>query len=137
MGRYSDGPLKPAGPDIDALGMVPDAREEIATWSAMIVPIHVGGGTRIKIVEGFSKKCPIVSTSLGAFGYGASHGNEMFLADSAEDFANACVRVIRQPAEAAAMAERGWQQFLEKWTWEAIRPRIWAAAEHCLRLSNA
>jgi glycosyltransferase involved in cell wall biosynthesis len=133
MGRHSDGTLKPAGPDIDGLGWVADAADEIATWSAMVVPIHLGAGTRGKIAHAFSLKCPVVSTSLGAYGFEVVHGRELFLADSAETFAKACITVMRQPADAALVAERAWQQFLERWTWDAIRPRIWAAVEDCLR----
>jgi polysaccharide biosynthesis protein PslH len=133
VGRFSDGPLKPVGVDIEALGWMADPTEEIATWSAMIVPVHVGAGTRGKIAHAFSQRCPVVSTSLGAYGYGARDGHEMFLADSAESFAEACVRTIRQPVAAAAMAERAWQQFLDKWTWDAIGPHVSAAADECLR----
>jgi glycosyltransferase involved in cell wall biosynthesis len=136
VGSGSDRPLGPSGRDIDGLGWVDDAEAEIATWSAMVVPTRIGAGTRVKIAEGFSRKCPIVSTSLGAYGYGVTDGQELLLADSAEDFANACVRVIQQPQEAAAMADRAWQQFLEQWTWDAIRPRVWGAAEDCLRASR-
>jgi polysaccharide biosynthesis protein PslH len=136
VGRFSDGALKPAGPDIDGLGWVKDVADEMATWSAMIVPIHVGAGTRGKIVHAFSLKCPVVSTSLGAYGYDATDGQTMFLADSVEGFSDACVRTIHEPMAAEAVAERAWQQFLERWTWEAIRPRIWAAAEDCLRRSQ-
>ena len=132
VGRYSDGPSKPSGPDIDGLGWVEDAAEEIATWSAMVVPIHVGAGTRGKIVKAFSLKCPVVSTARGAYGYESTNGRVMSLADSPEDFADACIRTIQEPAEAAVMAEKAWQQFLEKWTWDAIRPSVWAAAEDCL-----
>jgi polysaccharide biosynthesis protein PslH len=136
VGKGSDAILWPAGMDIDALGWVDDPAAEIATWSVVVVPIHTGGGTRIKIAEGFSRKCPIVSTPLGAYGYEAVHGRELLLADTAIDFARECIQTIRQPVEAAAMAERAWEQFLEKWTWEAIRPRVWAAAEDCLRQSG-
>jgi glycosyltransferase involved in cell wall biosynthesis len=118
---------------VDALGWVADPAAEIATWSVMSVPVRTGAGTRVKIAEGYSRKCPIVSTSLGAFGYDAADGREMFLADTGADFATACVRVIREPEAAAAMAERGWQEFLNKWTWDSIRPRVVAAAEDCLR----
>jgi glycosyltransferase involved in cell wall biosynthesis len=121
------------GPDIDALGYVDDAAEEIATWSAMVVPLQLGAGTRVKIAEAFSRRCPLVSTSLGAYGYDVENERELFVADSAEELADACVRTIRRPEEAAAMAERAWSRFLEEWTWEAIRPRVWAAAEDCLR----
>jgi polysaccharide biosynthesis protein PslH len=136
LGRHSDGPSKPAGDDIDGLGWVADADAEIATWSAMIVPIRFGAGTRGKIAHGLSLKCPIVSTTLGAYGYQFTNGREAYLADSAKDFGNACVRAIRQPAEAAAIADRAWKLFLEKWTWEAVRPRIWNAVEDCLRLNS-
>jgi glycosyltransferase involved in cell wall biosynthesis len=134
-GRFSDGPLKPPGPDIDGLGWVEDLDAEVATWSVMVIPILVGAGTRIKIAFGFSRKCPVVSTSLGAYGYEVRNGEELFLADAPDIFADACLRVIQRPDEAAEMAERARQKFLENWTWEAIQPRIWAAAEDCLRRS--
>jgi glycosyltransferase involved in cell wall biosynthesis len=135
VGRQSNGPLKPAGPDIDGLGFVPDVTEEMTTWSAMVVPIQTGAGTRGKIAHAFSVKCPVVSTTLGAYGYDARSGEEMLLADSPEDFARACVRLARNESEADAIAERAWQKFLQSWTWEAIRPRVWAAAEDGLRFN--
>lgn len=137
VGRDSDGPLKPFGPDVDGLGWLANPSDEISTWSAMVVPVHVGAGTRVKIAHGFSEKCPIVSTVLGARGYGAVDGREMFLADTAEAFSNACIKAIREPEKVARMADRAWQEFVEKWTWDAIRPRVWAAAEDCLKKTNA
>lgn len=135
-GPQSEGPLKPVGPDIDGLGWLANPTDEIRTWSLMVIPIRVGGGTRVKIAHGFSQKCPIVSTSLGANGYQVRDGNEMYLADSAEAFSKACIEAIREPEKSAQMAERAWQQFLEKWTWDAIRPMVWAAADECLRLKG-
>jgi hypothetical protein len=136
VGRDSDGFLNSFGPDVDKLGWLPGVSEEMQTWSAMIVPIRVGAGTRVKIAHAFSQKCPVVSTALGAYGYGAQSGDEMYLADTPEEFADACIAAIRNPNAAAEMAERAWRQFLEKWTWDAIRPRVWAAAEDALRLSR-
>jgi glycosyltransferase involved in cell wall biosynthesis len=120
-------------PGVRGLGWIEDPAPEIAKWSAMVVPIRVGGGTRVKIADAYSRKCPVVSTTLGAFGYGAEDGKQLRLADRAEDFAAACVQLIQEPAKAAAMAERAWTEFLEKWTWESITPKIVAAAEDCLR----
>lgn len=136
VGQDSDGFLKAFGPDIDRLGWLADPSEEIKTWSAMAVPIRVGAGTRIKIAQGFSQKCPIVSTTLGAYGYGAVDRREMYLADSPEAFSSACINAIREPEKAAQMAERAWRQFLEKWTWDAIRHQVWAATEDCLRRTH-
>jgi glycosyltransferase involved in cell wall biosynthesis len=126
----------PGMDDVDGLGWISDPSDEIATWSAMIVPTRVGAGTRVKIAEAFSRKCPVVSTRLGAFGYDVKNGRELCLADSALEFARACVRLMRDPEEGSAMANRAWQRFLDEWTWEAITPRIWAAAEDCLRQSR-
>jgi len=136
IGREGDRFLELDGPDVDWLGALPDPSEEIKTWFAMVVPIRLGAGTRVKIAHGFSEKCPIVSTTLGAHGYGAVDGREMYLADSAEAFANACIKAICQPEEAAQVAQRAWIEFLRNWTWDAIRPRVWAAAEDCLRSSD-
>jgi glycosyltransferase involved in cell wall biosynthesis len=137
VGRESDGPLKPTHPDVDGLGFVRDTNEEIATWSAMIVPLRLGSGTRLKVGEAFSRKCPLVSTRFGALGYDIRDGQEAYLADTPDAFASACIRLLQNPPEARAMAERAWHCFLEKWTWEAIAPRIWSAAEDCLRLKAA
>ncbi len=135
IGRGTDNDGELGGPDVDPLGWLPDPSDEIKTWSAMVVPIRMGAGTRVKIAQGFSQKCPIISTSFGAFGYGAVDGREMYLADSPDAFSRACIKAIRQPEEADQMAERAWIRFLDKWTWDAIRPRVWAAAEECLRLN--
>lgn len=132
VGKGSEGPAKPSGPDIDGLGWINDTAPEIATWNLMVVPLQVGGGTRLKIAEGFSRKCPIVSTALGAYGYGMSSGRELLLADNAQDFAAACMDLISVPAKGIALAEGAWRQFLAKWTWDNIEPRIIAAANDCL-----
>ena len=99
----------------------------------MVVPVRVGAGTRVKIADGFSRKCPIVSTRLGAFGYDVESGRELILADSADSFADACVRVLGGREEAEEMAERAWVRFLERWTWDALAPRVHAAVEFALR----
>ncbi len=135
-GPGSDGRVRSLGPDIDGLGWLTNPEEEITTWSVMAIPIRLGAGTRIKIAHGFSRKCPIVSTSFGAYGYPVQSGREIYLADSAEAFSAACVAAIRKPEEAAQIAERAWNAFLEKWTWNAISPSVWAAAEECLQLER-
>jgi glycosyltransferase involved in cell wall biosynthesis len=132
VGRFTDGPLKPVGDGIDALGYVADANDEMATWAAMVVPVLTGAGTRGKIAHAFSQKCPVVSTRLGAYGFDPTHGQDMLLADSAKEFAEACVRAIRYPDSSAEIAERAWGRFLARWTWDAIQPQIWAAARECL-----
>jgi glycosyltransferase involved in cell wall biosynthesis len=129
IGRLSDGPLAPRGADIDGLGWLADPTAEMTTWAATVVPVHFGAGTRGKIAHAFSQKCPVVSTALGAYGYEARNGHNMLVADSPEDFAAACIRMMREPSSATAIADEAWREFLTKWTWDAIRPNVLAAAE--------
>jgi glycosyltransferase involved in cell wall biosynthesis len=136
VGKGSESELKPIGSDIDGLGWVPDLADEVASWSLMVVPIKSGAGTRVKIAQAFSLKCPVVSTSYGAYGYNAKDGIYMLLADAPDAFAKACVGIVGSPIQARAMANRAWQDFLQNLTWDAIAPRVWAAAEDSLRRSR-
>jgi polysaccharide biosynthesis protein PslH len=133
VGSQTDGPLRPDHAAVDGLGWVDDAAAEISTWSLMIVPVRIGGGTRIKIAEAFSRGCPVVSTSHGAYGYEVQDGVELRLADTAAAFAQACVWALTQPAAAAAMAQRAHQVFLQRWTWDAIAQCVHAVARQAMR----
>ncbi len=135
VGKGTDGSDRPLDPDVDVLGWMDDPAAEIATWAGMIIPIQFGGGTRIKIADAFSRKCPVVSTRLGAYGYEVEDRRQLRLADDPGSFASACVDLVNEPTAASAMAERAWTEFLEKWTWKAISPKICLAAEDCLRKS--
>ena len=132
VGVDSDKDLPNMGPDIDGLGFVKDTTEEIATWSAMIVPIRFGGGTRIKIAESFSLRCPVVSTKIGAFGYELHNGEEILLADSAEDFGKACIRIMNDQALAERISENAWKKFLTNWTWDSIGESVKSAVQSCV-----
>lgn len=123
-------------PNIDRLGWVEDTSSEIATWSLMIVPIHVGGGTRIKVLDGFSRKCPVVSTSVGAFGYDLAPGREILLADGADEFANACGSLLNDEQLGRQIADHAWEKYLERWSWDAIGPKVSAAVEQCLAVNR-
>lgn len=132
IGAGSENISWPSDQNIDPLGFVKDVESEMATWALSIVPVFVGGGTRIKIAEAFSRRCPIVSTTLGAHGYGAVDGREMFLADSAGDFAKKCLGILSDPAVGQGLAENGWQRFMASWTWDSFGGRVAKAVESVL-----
>jgi glycosyltransferase involved in cell wall biosynthesis len=111
-------------PNVEVLGWVADSAAEMASWTLSVVPIFVGGGTRIKIAEAFSRKCPLVSTSLGAYGYDVTDGEELLLADSPEEFARRCLAILTDPTKGPALADKGWKKFNEHWTWEKQSDRI-------------
>lgn len=130
VGRESHGHLTKLGPDIVGLGWLEDPGPEIASWSAMIVPIKVGSGTRVKVAEGFARGCPIVATTIGAFGYDSNHGKEILLADEADDFAAACILLLKNPELGEALAENAYKRFLEKWQWESFEATVGDVVQH-------
>jgi glycosyltransferase involved in cell wall biosynthesis len=136
VGRGSEGYLKELGPDIIGLGWLEDPGDEIASWSAMIVPIKFGSGTRVKVADGFARGCPVVSTTIGALGYDVNDGEEILLADRAEDFASACTLLLRNPELRVAISEKARKRFLERWTWDSFESTVGAIVQDCLARSN-
>jgi glycosyltransferase involved in cell wall biosynthesis len=136
VGEGSDRYFSGMGADIEGLGWVSDPSVEIASWSTMIVPLHIGAGTRVKIAEAFSRKCPVVSTSLGAFGYLVPNGEDLLLADNAQDFASACVLLIKNPELGLRISKNAWKKFLKSWAWDAIGASVSKAVEECVNRSN-
>lgn len=123
------------GDAIDGLGWIENPVEEIARWSALIVPIRLGGGTRIKIAEGFARKCPVISTSIGAYGYQIENGKEAIIADSPKRFADACIQIISRPELREKLTENAYKNYLKYHTWEAQEKSIYKAVEHCFGMT--
>ncbi len=115
-----------------ALGYVADPTEEMATWTAMIIPVRFGGGTRIKISEAFVRRIPIVSTRLGAFGYDVKDGRELLLVDDAGEFARACIRIFKEPGLAERLTAAGSELYRTRYSVEAVRQRLVAVAREAL-----
>lgn len=108
VGRYDDSVGRLAGsPGVRLLGPVDDLDPVFASTSAVVVPLRAGGGTRIKILEAFARRVPVVSTPLGCEGLAARAGRELLVAESPEELAAACIRVHEDPALAASLVEQG------------------------------
>lgn len=136
VGRGSEGFLTSLGPDIVGLSWMEDPSNEIASWSVMIVPIKIGGGTRVKVAEGFARRCPVVATTTGAFGYEVTNGEEILLADRADDFASACVLLLRNPRLGEVLSARAHKRFLERWTWDSFESTVSTVVQECLARSK-
>jgi len=94
------------GDAVELVGFVEDVREPLARYALFLCPILSGSGVRVKLLEAFASGIPVVSTRLGAEGLADRDGDICALADEPEDFAHHVVRLLRHPAEAAAMAAR-------------------------------
>jgi glycosyltransferase involved in cell wall biosynthesis len=90
-------------PDVVFTGTVADMRDEIAKASVCVVPLRIGSGTRLKILEAAAIGKPIVSTSLGAEGLDFGDGSEILIADDAGSFAAATASLLVDPRRRAQL----------------------------------
>ncbi len=94
-------------PGVTVTGRVDRIEDELARADASIAPIRFGGGTRLKILEAWAHRIPVVSTSVGAEGLGVVHGTHALIADGASEFAQECVLILSDETTRARLAERG------------------------------
>jgi len=92
--------------NVELHGFVDDVREALARYAVFICPILTGSGVRVKLLEAFASGIPAVSTRLGAEGLNELDGELCALGDTAEEFATATVRLLRDTDSATAMAQR-------------------------------
>jgi hypothetical protein len=109
-----------AGPRVRVTGRVPAVQPYLERASALVVPLAIGGGTRLKIVEALALGTPVVSSTIGAQGLGLEHERHLLLADGAEAFARATLQVLSDPREAARLGARGRAHVHEHYRWEAL-----------------
>jgi polysaccharide biosynthesis protein PslH len=118
---------------IEVTGRVDDVRPHVAAGCVYIVPLRIGGGTRLKIFEAMSMAKAIVSTTVGAEGLPVTHGKDIVIADEPATFAAAVVRLLgdapaRRQLETAARA-----LVLEHYDWAAVAHDFERAIERACR----
>jgi polysaccharide biosynthesis protein PslH len=104
---------------LEVTGPVDDMRAHLATAAAVIVPLRLGGGTRLKIVEAMAMSKPIVSTTIGAEGIDVVHEKHLLIADEPAQFAAAVGRVLDDASLAARLGEEGRALVTARYSWEA------------------
>lgn len=125
VGRPGAGtPALAAVPGVDVVGRVDDLGAELSAAAVCVVPLLVGGGTRVKLLEAFAAKVPVVSTSVGAEGTAARDGTHLLLADDAAGFAAACLLLIDQPEVATRLAEAGEQLWAQRYRGSQVRAAV-------------
>ena len=107
-------------PCVQVTGTVPDVRPWLWGSKVSIVPLRVGGGTRLKIFEAMAAGIPVVSTTIGAEGLGARDGDTIRIADAPEDFATACIALLDDAAERERLSDRALRMVTEQYSWEAV-----------------
>jgi glycosyltransferase involved in cell wall biosynthesis len=103
---------------------VDDVRPYLWGSSVSIVPLRIGGGTRLKIYEAMAAQVPVVSTSVGAEGLDVRSPDHFLLADTPEGFAAACVELLDSPARRRELARAAWEWIAARYSWDQIARRF-------------
>lgn len=113
----------------EATGEVADIRPFLEQAAAVVVPIRAGGGTRFKVVEGLAMARPMVSTTIGCEGIDVRDGEHLLVADDADAFASAVVRLFDEPGFAASLGRAGRDLVEREYSWERAGERLAAVHE--------
>jgi len=105
---------------IHLTGTVDDVRPYLWRSAVSIVPLRIGGGTRLKIYEAMAARIPVVSTSVGAEGLDVRDGENIAIADSPRHFAERCLALLDDSRERQRMAANAWEMVSACYSWEVI-----------------
>ncbi len=109
---------------IELVGSVDTVEPELRSADAAFVPIRVGAGTRLKVVEALANRLPLVTTTIGCEGIELTDGQDALIADDAESFASACARVLTDGQLRQRLADRGIELFEARYDWSRIEAEI-------------
>ncbi|MBK7597447.1 MAG: glycosyltransferase [Acidobacteria bacterium] len=133
VGRNPDSRIRQlASADIEVTGRVPSVIEYLQQAAVFIVPLRIGGGTRLKIYEAMAMRKAVVSTTVGAEGLDVEHGRDILLADDPQTFADSVIDLLtdhpkRMQIEEAAAAQAA------KYDWAVVTDRFEEVLNQTLR----
>jgi sugar transferase (PEP-CTERM/EpsH1 system associated) len=107
-------------PGITVTGTVDDPRPWVASADVYVVPMRMGGGVRLKVLQAMSMGCAVVSTSMGADGIDVRHNKHLLLANSAADFSQATLSLLDDPAHRAALGIAARNLVSTRYAWDAL-----------------
>jgi glycosyltransferase involved in cell wall biosynthesis len=114
-------------PSLVVTGEVADVRPFLASAAAMIVPLTIGSGTRLKILEAFASRCPVITTTKGAEGLDAVDEIHLLYAEDPETFLQQIERLIRDPELSLSLTNNAYELFVKTFSWEAIGQSVRAS----------
>ena len=112
------------GPNVNVTGEVPDVRPYITRSEVMVVPLRMGSGTRLKVLEGLAMGKPVVSTSVGCEGIDVRADEHLRIADTPQAFADAVIALQEEREAAQAMGRRGRALVESRYSWASITDQL-------------
>jgi glycosyltransferase involved in cell wall biosynthesis len=111
-------------PHLDLCADVPDVRPFLWQCGVMAVPLRIGGGSRLKILEALAAECPVVSTKVGAEGLCLDPGRHFVEVESPDRMASRLVECLRSPGPFREMAGLGRQVVAAKYDWSVLAEKL-------------
>ena len=122
---------------IEVTGTVADVRPFYREAIAAIVPLNVGGGSRLKILEAMAAGIPVVSTTLGAQGLAVQHGKNILVADANEQLAEAIVSVVENEGRRKELGAAGRALVTDHYDWSRLGVSLFKTYEELLTTGSA
>ena len=119
-------------PGVTVTGSVPDVRPHILRSAAMVAPLNIARGTQNKILEAMAMGVPVVSSRIAAGGVDAVEDEDLLVADTPQQYADAIVRLAEDPQERARLARTGRARMLSHHAWPKSMQRLDTIIERCL-----
>jgi len=108
-------------------GAVADVRPSLKEGAVAVVPLRIAGGSRLKILEAFAAKIPVLSTTIGAEGLNVQDGRNILLADTPQDFVERCLHLLDDIVLRNFLAAEGRKVVDEQYDWSRISPLLHTA----------
>jgi glycosyltransferase involved in cell wall biosynthesis len=115
-------------PSVTVTGQVPDITAELSQADVIVIPLRYASGTRVKILEAFAHRVPVVSTTVGAEGLEVRPGTHLLVADDAGGIAEACARLLSDDALRRAIVDQAHALFVARYESSIIQEEIAALA---------
>jgi sugar transferase (PEP-CTERM/EpsH1 system associated) len=120
-------------PNIQLTGWVDDVRPYLAQRAVCIVPLRIGGGTRLKIFEAMGMAKAVVSTSIGAEGLPVTNGEHLLLADDPASFAESVVQLLASASQRAKIGQAARHLVEENYSWATVSKGFAEALENVVK----
>lgn len=111
-------------PHARVTGTVDDVRPYIAESEVYVVPLRIGGGSRLKILEALAMQKAVVSTSVGAEGLDITPGENILLADTPEEFTNQIGRLLKDPSLRTSLGKKGRELVTARYGWDFLTEKL-------------
>jgi len=111
-------------PSVNIYASVQDVRPFVNSATVCVVPLRIGSGSRLKILEAFAMEKAVVSTSIGAEGLEVEHGRHLLIADSPADFAGAVAKLLSDAERRRQLSVEGRELVERQYAWPALAAQL-------------